>query len=155
MNSILLYSFLSVAAPTEQATTPSAPTLSGKIEISIKQGTMDADFKLSNIPRIKDYVIFLNAGFNVQYFRDSEDSFNYGYRKQYDNSQSYESFGYYFPDSTGEAKFLPKSLQFKYTGKFPVIDNLERASEVGDWKGNIAFNGETVRADGLQAGWCI
>jgi len=153
MKSILLYSLLSVTAPTEQAPTPLAPTLSGKIEISIKQGTMDADFKLSNIPRIKDYVIFLNAGFNVQYFRDREDSFNYGYRKQYDNSQSYESFGYYFPDNTGEAKFLPKSLQFKYTGKFPVIDNMERASEVGDWKGNIAFNGKTVRADGLQAGW--
>jgi len=153
MKSILLYSLLAVTAPAEQAPTPLTPTLSGKIEISIKQGTMDADFKLSNIPSIKDYVIFLNAGFNVQYFRDSEDSFNYGYRKQYDNSQSYESFGYYFPDNTGEAKFLPKSLQFKDTGKFPVIDNIERASEVGDWKGNIAFNGKTVRADGLQAGW--
>ena len=30
---------------------------------------------------------------------------------------------------------------------------MDKASDLGDWKGNIAFNGKTVRAGGLQTGW--
>lgn len=151
MKGLVFFLLISTTFVTQATTLP--PTLVGSIEVSVKSGTIDAHFELVNIPHIEDYLIFLNAGLNVQYFRDSEDSFNYGYNKQYDNSQSYESFGYYILDNDSDTKVLPKTLQFKYTGKFPVISDMEKASRVGDWKGNIAFNGETVRADGLQAGW--
>lgn len=130
-----------------------APKLTGTVEISIKAGTIDADFRLENIPRVKNYLIFLNSGFNIQYFRDDTDSFNYVLEKEYNTNYSYESFGYYFHDNMGKSKFLPSALKFKYTGKFPVISNMERASERGDWKGNIAFNGKTIRTDGLQTAW--
>jgi len=30
---------------------------------------------------------------------------------------------------------------------------MTKASDYGDWKGNIALNGKTVRADGMQAAW--
>ncbi len=44
-------------------------------------------------------------------------------------------------------------MQFKYTGKFPVINSMDKASDRGDWKGNIAFNGKTIRTDGFQTAW--
>ncbi len=145
--------FIILSAILSIGTSQAAPELKGKIKLSIQEGTIDADFQLNNIPRIKDYLILLNAGFNIQYFRNSEDSYNFAYRKEYNSHYSYESFGYYFPDNTGKAKFLPANLQFKYTGKFPVVNGLTKASDTGDWKGNIAFNGKTIRADGLQTAW--
>jgi len=127
--------------------------LSGTIEISVKNGTIDADFQLENIPKLKNYLIFLNSGFNIQYFRNQKDTTNYALEKAYNTKYSYESFGYYLPDDTGEGKFLPSAMQFKYTGKFPVINSMDKASDKGDWKGNIAFNGKTIRTDGFQTAW--
>ena len=127
--------------------------LSGVIGISVKNGTIDADFQLENMPSLKDYLIFLNSGFNIQYIRNQEDTENYATEKVYNINYSYESFGYYLPDNNGQGKFLPSTLQFKYTGKFPVINTMSKASERGDWKGNIAFNGKTIRTDGFQTAW--
>lgn len=142
----ILFSVSAIAA--EQS-----PRLSGTINISINSGTIDASFQLENIPRIKDYLIFLNSGFNIEYFRNQEDTANYAFDKTYNTNYSYESFGYYLPDNTGKGKFLPSAMQFKYTGKFPVINSMDKASYSGDWKGNIAFNGRSIRTDGFQTAW--
>ncbi len=127
--------------------------LSGKIEISVKNGTIDANFTLKNMPKLKDYLILLNSGFNIQYFRNYKNTDNYVFDKTYNTNYSEESFGYYLSDKTGKGKFLPSAIQFKYTGKFPVINNMDNASESGDWKGNIAFNGKTIRTDSFQTAW--
>jgi len=128
-------------------------TLSGTIEISVNNGTIDADFQLDNIPKLNDYLIFLNSGFNIQYFRNQKDTINYTFDKIYNINYSDESFGYYLHDSKIKSKFLPSAVQFKYTGKFPVINSMDKASDRGDWKGNIAFNGKTIRTDGFQTAW--
>lgn len=127
--------------------------LSGTIEISVKNGTIDANFTLKNMPKLRDYLILLNSGFNIQYFRNHKNTSNYVFKKTYNTNYSEESFGYYLPDKTGKGKILPSIMQFKYTGKFPVINNMSNASETGDWKGNIAFNGETIRTDSFQTAW--
>ena len=127
--------------------------LSGIIEISIKNGTIDANFQLENIPKLNDYLIHLNSGFNIQYFRNEKDDLNYIYEKSYDTQYSEESFGYFFRDETTKSKFLPDTVKFKYTGKFPVITDMNKASDRGDWKGNIAFNGKNIRTDGFQTAW--
>lgn len=127
--------------------------LSGTIEVSVKNGTIDANFQLKNIPKLDNYLIHLNSGFNIQYFRNQKDSFNYTYEKSYDTQYSEESFGYFFRNDTTKNKFLPDTLQFKYTGKFPVITDMSKASDHGDWKGNIAFNGKSIRTDGFQTAW--
>ena len=57
-----------------------------------------------------------------------------------------------FQDRQEKVRFIT-IMQFKYTGKFPVINNMSNASETGDWKGNIAFNGETIRTDSFQTAW--
>jgi hypothetical protein len=127
--------------------------LSGTIEISVKSGTIDANFQLKNIPKLKNYLIHLNSGFNIQSFRNEKEGYNYTYEKTYDIQYSEESFGYFFLNETTKSKFLPDNIQFKYTGKFPVINDMNKASDRGDWKGNIAFNGKTIRTDGFQTAW--
>ena len=127
-------------------------TIKGKMDVSITKGTIQCDFIVTNIPRIKNYYIFLNSGLNIRYFRNLADNYNYGYEKRYGDTIPDECFGYYFPDSSGKAKFLPKGFQISYTGAFPVISDTLKSSDGGDWKGNIAFNGKTIRAT-EQSAW--
>jgi hypothetical protein len=130
-----------------------APHLKGKVNISIKEGTFECDLTLSNIPRIKDYLIRLNSGMNLLHIRSKKpNNFVLGYDKSdKDSTSTGESSAYYFPGNTKNTKFLPEELQFRYVGKFPVandtIDNFSKQ----DWKGNIAFNGMSVRSDGSQS----
>jgi hypothetical protein len=132
-----------------------APHLKGKVTISIKQGTFECDLTLSNIPRVQDYFIRLNSGMNLLHIRSKKPKdFLLAYDKSdKDSTSTGESSAYYFPDNDKKGKFLPEELQFRYVGKFPVandtIDNFSRE----DWKGNIAFNGMSVRSDGRQSAW--
>ncbi|RZJ92925.1 MAG: hypothetical protein EOO60_06730 [Hymenobacter sp.] len=64
-----------------------------------------------------------------------------------------ESTAYYFPDNTGKGKFLPHKLALRYTGMFPVATDTLTSYSVEDWKGNIAFNGYSLRTDGSQSCW--
>jgi hypothetical protein len=128
------------------------PHLTGEVRISIESGTFDADLMLSNLPATDNYSLVLNRGLNVEYFRDAGDSLNYGYRFEYNQNENYEGFQYHFPYSGNKGRFLPGAFRVKYTGKFPVISDTLRASDWGDWKGNIAFNGQSVRA-AEQTAW--
>ncbi|MBV9986758.1 MAG: hypothetical protein JO301_03710 [Chitinophagaceae bacterium] len=47
-------------------------------------------------------------------------------------------------------KFLPHAIRFSYVGMYPVIRD---TTAVEDWKGNIAFNGVSIRTDGTQSAW--
>jgi hypothetical protein len=132
-----------------------APKIKGKVKISVTEGTFDCDLTISNIPRIDDYLIRLNAGMNLLHIKSKKPSefvLSYG-KSRNDSTSGGESSAYYFPDNTGKGKFLPQELQFRYTGKFPIAtDTIQNYSKI-DWKGNIAFNGFSVRADGGQTAW--
>ena len=55
----------------------------------------------SNLPKLKNYSIWLNTGLNLRYFRDSEDKFNYGNIKYYiDNNEIKEN------DKYGNVKYF-------------------------------------------------
>ena len=129
------------------------PKVTGKVIISIKDGTFDCDLTLSDIPQIKDYYIRLNSGMNILHFRSKKpnDFLIYANQSRLDSTSTGESLAYYF--SGNEGKFLPESLQIKYVGKFPVVnDTIENYSRK-DWKGNIAFNHNSLRTDGVQSAW--
>ncbi len=128
------------------------PHLSGEVIISIQSGTIDADLKLSNLPETDNYSLLLNTGLNVQYFRDSGDSFNYYFKRVYDAEVYEEGFQYYFPSSDKKSQYLPNAFLVRYTGKFPIFNDTLRAYDWGDWKGNIAFDGQVLRA-AEQTGW--
>src|SRR5476651_2493212 len=97
------------------------PHLTGTITASIQKGTLSCDLQLSKIPAIADYTIWLNAGLNIQYFRDSSNRNNYYYKRDYDGNSSSESMQYFFANGRQDGKFLPKYLRIKYTGAFPVM----------------------------------
>ncbi len=127
------------------------PHITGTVDVSVKNGTFKCNFLITNIPPLKKYSIRLNSGFTIQYFRDSANKQNYGYEKYYDDKTSYEAFQYTLPDSDSTS-FLPSAYRIKYTGSFPVVLDTNFMYNRGDWKGNIAFNGTTVRAS-EQTAW--
>lgn len=128
------------------------PHLTGVVKISIQNGTIENELEYSNLPKLTNYSIWLNTGFNLRYFRNEEDKFNYGNIKYYDEEKSYEAFQYYFPDNENKGRFLPEKFKINFVGKFPVISDTLKANNRGDWKGNIAFNGKTIRAS-EQTAW--
>lgn len=128
------------------------PHIKGDIYISVKAGTVKANLTVSNLPNTTNYVIRLNSGFNIQAFRDSTDSFSYAAQRAYDPEKSYESFQYWFPAKDNKSRFLPRQFRVSYVGAFPVYGDSVKKSDRGDWKGNIAFNGKTVRAT-EQSAW--
>lgn len=120
--------------------------------VSIKNGTFDCDLTLSNMPHLADYYIRLNAGMNIRYIRNAEESMaplQYE-RSQYDSFSSGESLAYFIPAINKSGKYLPAAVRFNYVGKYPVITD---SISVVDWRGNLAFNGQSVRADGIQSAW--
>jgi hypothetical protein len=128
------------------------PYLKGKIIVSIKSGTIDAELTLRNLPKTNNYAIWLNAGLNIEYFRDGNNQFNYSYNTEYNTELSSEALQHYFPSNDRKSRYLPENFIVKYTGKFPVIADTTKAYDWGDWKGNIAFNGQTLRAS-EQSAW--
>jgi hypothetical protein len=133
-------------------TAGASPLLTGHINISIRQGTIDCDLSLLEMPAAADNLILLNKGLNIRYIRNHEKDFSYYYEHAYDDNISSEAMGYYIPDNTGKSKYIPKALRFTYTGKFPVVEDTLQMQRF-DWKGNIAFNGYSLRMDGRQTGW--
>ena len=129
------------------------PMLTGTVEISIKNGTLDCDLTLSDIPKLENYEILLNTGLNIDYILDTKNNNLLAYNRKYSDTISYESFMYSFPNGDNNGKFIPKTLNFKYTGKFPIKSDKNFLSRSSDWKGNIAFNGKTLRMDGNQSNW--
>ena len=128
------------------------PHLTGEVKVSILNGTIESNLEYSNLPKLKNYSIWLNTGLNLRYFRDGDDKFNYGNIKYYDEEKSSEAFQYYFPDKENKSRFLPERFKINYVGKFPVISDTLKANNRGDWKGNIAFNGKNIRAS-EQTAW--
>jgi hypothetical protein len=148
---VLALGFLSISNVEGQ---DSIPLLKGKVEISIKEGTLKCDFILSNVPRINDYFIRINSGMNVLNFNNLDAKALIYFDKSFNDTLSTgETTAYFFPGNKGKGKFLPHSIQFKYVGKYPVVTDTLKDYSVEDWKGNIAFNGYSVRTDGRQSGW--
>lgn len=129
------------------------PHVQGNVTISVKKGTIECDLTLSNMPRLSDYYLRLNSGMNIRYIKNAEpfmSPLSYE-RSRHDTFSSGESSAYYINALTESGKYLPHAIRFNYVGMYPVITD---TSSAVDWRGNIAFNGTTLRADGIQSAWC-
>jgi len=129
------------------------PHVKGNVTISVKKGTIECDLTLSNMPRLSDYYLRLNSGMNIRYIKNAEPfmlPLQYE-RSSQDSLSSGESAAYYIPAWNESGKYLPQAIRFNYVGMYPVITD---TTSVVDWRGNIAFNGRTLRADGIQSAWC-
>lgn len=129
------------------------PHVKGKVTISVKKGTIECDLTLSNMPRLNDYYFRLNSGMNIRFIKNAEPSMSplQYERSLLDTLSSGESLAYYIPARNKSGKYLPHAVRFSYVGMYPVITD---TTSVVDWRGNIVFNGTTLRADGIQSAWC-
>jgi hypothetical protein len=145
--------FLLVFATAVVQAQDTIPHLKGSVNISIKNGTIACDMTLSNMPSLSDYTLRLNSGMNIRFIRNGEPGRpSLFYQKSdVDSLAFYETSSYYLGGLTKSGKYLPKSIRLSYVGMYPVIAD---SSSVQDWRGNIAFNGYSVRADGIQSAWC-
>lgn len=126
----------------------SVPLIRGTLTIDILEGTITGDITIENLELDGNSAYLLNHGLNIKEVKDG--SGNKLYYKRLQESPRYESSAYVIPTAgTSSDNFIPSSISFLYTGKFPVFLNSEDA--VKDWKGNIAFNESGLRADGLQS----
>lgn len=131
-----------------------APTLTGSVNISVTKGTIECDFILKDMPSINnDYLIRINSGMNIHYFNNLEAKSKIYYDiDNTDSLSSGETIAYYFPGNHNKGRFLPTQLELKYVGMYPIADSVKGYS-VQDWKGNMAFNNYSLRADGYQSAW--
>ena len=120
--------------------------LTGKVDIRVKEGTLQADITMSNLPPVPEYAILLNGGLNLRLVSDSLGKTTYAVNREWKGEISYEAFHYWLPTNDGQGRYIPPALRLSYVGKFPVYTDTKQMSDWEDWKGNIAFNGTSVRA---------
>jgi hypothetical protein len=155
MNKLLILLLILQLSSLKPCAQNSSPYLSGKINISVTEGTFECNLTLKDIPDISDYFIRINSGMNILHIRSKKpvDYLIY-YNKSFNDTLSTgETSAYYFKDNSGQGKFLPEEIQFRYVGKFPVASDTINNYSRKDWKGNIAFNGMSVRTDAFQSAW--
>jgi hypothetical protein len=66
----------------------SIPYLTGTVHLSIEKGTMDCDLTLRSYPIISDYLIRINSGMNILYFRSVQPDFKIYYDRSSNDSTS-------------------------------------------------------------------
>ncbi|HZX59208.1 MAG TPA: hypothetical protein VFE54_10795, partial [Mucilaginibacter sp.] len=150
----LISTFLTFFLLQEASAQDTIPLLKGNVNISVTKGTIECDFILKNMPHIANtYVIRINSGMNIHYFKNlKNNSLIYYDTDNKDTLSSGESIAYFFPGNKNKGRFLPQELELKYVGMYPIADSLNGYG-VQDWRGNVAFNGYSVRADGFQSAW--
>jgi len=124
------------------------PHLSGKALVDMQTGQITCEFTISNIPNLgKDYQLLLNKGFNIKHLKNENgDIIKYG---GYYNGKMRGEGLVYTPMNNNEILENPKQLSISYTGAFPIYDGEYNFT---DFKGLIAFNGNTLRAS-EQSKW--
>nr|WP_299342881.1 hypothetical protein [Allomuricauda sp.] len=114
--------------------------MKGKVDIDMNKGLIGCELRLSNIPELTDYRIWINKGMNIKYFKNS-DAELIQYDGFYSGKINGEAIEYTFVQDS--LAHIPNEFNVTYKGAFPIYQN-----EFGpfDYKGAIAFNGETLRA---------
>lgn len=126
----LLAPAISQAAPLAQAT----PLTTGSVRLDIASGRVEGDVCMSNLPAASMGAFVLNAGLNVARVTDGD-----GKPVGFD--------GWYAPDVNGEARVYTLAepaakLCMQYVGAFPLYP---KHDALGDFKGMMAFNGDSAR----------
>lgn len=133
-----------------------SPFITGTVSFSVMKGTIACDLVLSNLPKINNYVIRLNSGMNVHFFKDRKRGGGALYYDMdtKDSIGSDETKAYYLHENRGNpARYIPEELEIKYLGMYPVVGDSAHGYMGQDWRGNIAFNGYSLRAEGRQGDW--
>ncbi|MBX2870941.1 MAG: hypothetical protein KTR30_02550 [Saprospiraceae bacterium] len=128
------------------------PHISGTVQVSMKDGTIKAEIVISKIPALADYAIWLNTGFTLEHLADANKQVSYAPLREY-NPEQYEVFQYVLKDNKSNELVFTDKMTLKYTGAFPVLESSKQVDGwCADWKGNIVFIDNTLRAS-EQTAW--
>lgn len=119
------------------------PHVTGTIQLSLTERTINGDLNYTNLP--PKFSIGLNKTFADPQFSDAIGA-PLIFKDSVPNGMSYEAYHYVFKDSLN----APSSFSVRYSGKQKEKERL--ISEKNDWKGNVAYNGYSVRAS-EQSAW--
>jgi len=117
-----------------QPQAPSTPLTTGSVRVDIASGRVDGDICVTNLPAESMGSFALNAGLNVARVTDGEG-----------NEVGFD--GWYGPGVDGEARVYTLAeptakVCVHYVGAFPLYP---KHDAMGDFKGMMAFNGDSVR----------
>ena len=137
----ILLTIITTTFLTSAARAQSAPHLDGTVETDTATGLLRGDVCLSKLPQQQTYSFLLNRGLNIREVRDGASGKPLKYTGYYDATNAGDATRYTMESGVGAGGFC-----VSYVGAYPVyrVDAGER-SEL-DWKGQIAFDGRTVRA---------
>ena len=137
----ILFTVLALLLNFDSAHAQSAPQLDGRIETDPATGFFRGDICLSKLPQQQAYSFLLNRGLNLREVRDASTRQPLDYTGYYDAANIGDATQYTIKGDVGTSGFCAS-----YVGAYPVyrVDAGEW-SEL-DWKGQIAFDGRTVRA---------
>src|SRR5215208_3489853 len=136
-----LLTLLMAAFVTSDIHAQSAAHLDGRVETDPATGLLRGDICLSKLPQQQGYSFLLNRSLNIREVRDHASGKPLKYTGYYNATSVGDTTRYTIEGSIGASGFC-----VSYVGAYPVyrVDAGER-SEV-DWKGQIAFDGRTLRA---------
>ncbi len=137
----VLLTMLMAAFVASAAHAQSAAHLDGQVETDPATGLLRGDICLSKLPGQQAYSFLLNRGLNIREVRDHASGKPLKYAG-YDNATNTgDATRYTIEGGVGAGGFC-----VSYVGAYPVyrIDAGEHSED--DWKGQIAFDGRSVRA---------
>ncbi len=126
--------------------------LGGTLTLSVQHGTIAADLLVSHVPTLADGRIWLHTGLNVESFRDSTGQHVFEYTRRFAPDTTEEAWQYQRIDERGRSLPWPRTLRVRYTGGYPVQADSSQSPRRDDYKGRLAFNGQTVRGT-EQTAW--
>jgi hypothetical protein len=139
-----------------QESKPASPTtslqLGGTLTLSVQRGTIAADLLVRHVPLLADGRIWLHTGLNVESFRDSTGQQVFEYTRRFAPDTTQEAWQYQRVDERGRPLPWPRTLRVRYTGGYPVQADSSQSPRRDDYKGRLAFNGQTVRGT-EQTAW--
>lgn len=117
------------------------PQLIGAFDVDPAAGLLSAEVCLSGPPVLQSSTFLLHRGLNVRDVRRADTGSMLEFERDSEGRGSYDAVRYKLATAAGAAGYC-----VRYRGAFPVfaVDAGERA--ITDWKGQIAFDGKTVRA---------
>ncbi len=127
------------------------PHLKGRIDISITKGTMECNFTLSNIPKINDYYLRLNAGMIIRYIKNPNGTRPLNYdRSSQDTLSTGETHAWFLGAYNDIGKFLSPFYPIKLCWHVP---GHRRFGQCCGLEGEYCVQWQHYRTDGSQSAW--
>lgn len=129
------------ASSVSAASDPSIPRLTGWIDVDPAMGVLGADVCITAPVSALNGTILLHRGLNVRSIRNALTGEPLAYGGYHDARNIGDATPYEVEEGAAD-----QGVCVSYVGAFPVVhvDAGERTTD--DWKGNIAFDGRTIRA---------